>query len=156
MRFTSKVVVARPRQRVLELLMDPQQLPKWQPGIKSVTLLSGEKDQPGARSRVVVETRGIRMELVETVVKRNSPDEFSSTFEARGVKNLVQNRFYEDGPAQTRWVMENTFEFKGLMSIVGTFIHDAIAKETLESMNRFKSFAESLDTSIADHTKGAG
>ena len=145
MKFTTKVVIAQPRQRVLELIMDPYRLSQWQPGIKSVDLLTGHKDRPGARSRVVFELRGIRLEAIETVVKRQPPEVFSATYEARGVKNLVENRFYEEGAGQTRWVMHNTFEFSRLMSVGAIFVQDLIAKHTLEAMNWFKAFAESID-----------
>jgi uncharacterized protein YndB with AHSA1/START domain len=142
MRFSSEVVINRPRGRVLELMTNPENTPQWQPGIQSIKLLSGEEDRVGARSRVVFETHGIRLEMIETIVERNPPDGFVSTFEARGVKNLVANRFYEEGPGKTRWVMDNSFEFSGLMSFAAVFIHDLLAKQTLESMKRFKTFAE--------------
>jgi carbon monoxide dehydrogenase subunit G len=142
MRFTSEVIIDRPRQRVIELMTDPAHMSQWQPGIQSIEFLSGVKDQVGARSRVVFEMHGIRLEMIETVVRRNPPELFASAFEARGVKNSVENRFYEDGPAKTRWVMDNSFGFSGLMSVVGGFIQDILSKQIRESMYRFKVFAE--------------
>ena len=142
MKFTSQVAIDRPRQRVLELLLDTNNISQWQQGIRSFELLSGSRDQVGARSRVVFEMRGVRLEMIETVIQYRPPDLFASTFEARGVKNLVENRFYEDGAGRTRWVMDNTLEFKGMMSVLGVFIHDTVTKQTLESMSRFKMFAE--------------
>ena len=142
MKITSEITIDQPRSRVVELITNPDNTPKWQSGIQSIELLSGAKDQVGARSRVVVELNGFRLELIETVVQRRPPDLYASAFEARGVKNTVVNRFYEAGPEQTRWVMENTFQFGVLMAVVGVFIRDLIAKQTVELMRRFKSFAE--------------
>jgi uncharacterized membrane protein len=142
MKFTSQVAIDRPRQRVLELMTDTNNIPQWQQGVRSIELLSGSRDQVGARSRVVFEMRGVRLEMIETVVQYRPPDLFASTFEARGVKNLVENRFYEDEAGRTRWVMDNTFEFKGMMSVLAVFIHDYMTKQTLASMSRFKMFAE--------------
>ena len=50
MNFTTQIVINRPRDRVVELMRNPDNIPKWQPGLQSVELLSGEKDQVGARS----------------------------------------------------------------------------------------------------------
>jgi uncharacterized membrane protein len=142
MKFTSQVAIDRPRQRVLELMTDTNNLAQWQQGVRSIELLSGSRDQVGARSRVVFEMRGVRLEMIETVVQYRPPDLFASTFEARGVKNLVENRFYEDGVGRTRWMMDYTFEFKGMMSVLSVFIHDTMTKQTLASMSHFKMFAE--------------
>lgn len=142
MKISSVITINRPRERVVELITNPDNTPKWQSGVKSIQLLSGEKDQVGAKSRVVFEFNGFRLEIVETVVKRSPPDLFSSAFEARGVKNTVINRFYEVEPDKTRWVMKNEFHFGVLMSVVGVLIRDVISKQTVESMRRFKLFAE--------------
>jgi hypothetical protein len=127
---------------VLELIRNPDNIAQWQPDVQSVELLVGERDQIGAKSRVVFEMRGFRLEMVETIVEHSPPDLFSSVYEARGVRNRVENRFFEDGPEQTRWVMANSFKFSGLMSFVEIFLRDVVPSQNLESMNRFKSFAE--------------
>jgi hypothetical protein len=38
--------------------------------------------------------------------------------------------------------MSNAFQFTGLMAVVGTFVGDFVPKQTVESMRRFKLFAE--------------
>ena len=86
---------------------------------------------------------GRRVEIFETIVRRDLPDEFSATFEGKGVKNWISNRFYEDGPDRTRWVMENEFKFSGFMALMSFFMLGAFSRQTLEDMARFKEFAES-------------
>ena len=142
MKIRSEVTIDRPRQRVIELITNPENTPQWQPGVKSVELIAGEKDQQGAQSRVVFEFNGLRLDVIETVIKRSPPDLFASTFEARGVRNTVENRFFEAGPERTRWVMDNSFDFGGLLSLAEVFARKTIAKQTVHSMNRFKAFAE--------------
>jgi uncharacterized protein YndB with AHSA1/START domain len=142
MKFAAEIVIDRPRERVIALMADSTHTAQWQPGIQSITPLSADRDAVGARSRVILAMHGIRLEMIETVVRRNPPDEFVSRFEARGVTNLVTNRFYEEAPGRTRWVMENAFEFNGLMAIARPFMRDVVAKQTVESMQRFKIFAE--------------
>ena len=81
--------------------------------------------------------------MVETIVSRNLPDEFSGTYEAKGVNNWISNYFYDEDGDKTRWTMENEFKFSGVMMLMGLFMRSAIRKQTLEDMNRFKAFAES-------------
>lgn len=144
MKITSEITIARPRARVIELITDPRNTPEWQPGIKRIELLSGIQDEVGARSRVIFEFSGMQIEVVETVVQRQVPDLIVSSFEARGVKNTVVNRFYDMGAGQTRWVMDNTLQFGGAMALVGVFVRGVIAKQTTQSMERFKLFAEKM------------
>ena len=99
MNFTTQVVINRPRPHVLELISNPDNLTVWQPGLKSVELLAGKKNQIGARSRITFEFRGLRLEMIETVVAYEPPELFSSTYAAKGVRNLVENRFFAEGPA---------------------------------------------------------
>jgi hypothetical protein len=85
---------------------------------------------------------GRRTEMVETILKRQFPDEFTATYDAKGVHNIVENHFYEGGAERTRWVMENEFTFSGFMKVIGFFMRSQFPKETLKGMNSFKEFAE--------------
>jgi uncharacterized membrane protein len=145
MNFTTQVVINRPRPHVLELISDPGNLAEWQPGLKSIELLSGARNQVGARSRVVFEFRGFRLVMIESVVAYEPPDLFSSLYEARGVRNLVENRFFADGPGKTRWVLVNNFKISGWMSVVSPFLQDSVPQQNRQAMQRFKEFAEHSD-----------
>lgn len=142
MKYTCELVVNLPRQRMLELFDNPDNLAKWQPGLVSFTHTSGEPGQPGAKSRLLYNMNGRKVEMVETVTARNLPDEFSGTYEAKGVYNVVENRFYADGPDRTRWVMDTEFQFSGLMKIMAFFMGGAFRKQSMDFMQNFKSFAE--------------
>ncbi len=142
MKYTCEVEIDLPRDRVIELFDNPDNLPKWQPGLKSFEHQSGALGKPGAKSHLVYDMNGRRVEMVETILKRELPAEFSATYDAKGVKNWVSNRFFEEGPQKTRWVMDNEFKFSGLMAVMAIFMRGAFPKQTLEDMNRFKDFAE--------------
>ena len=143
MKYPTEITVNLPREQTIALFDDPQNLPKWQEGLKSFELISGEAGQPGAKSLLIYDMKGRRTEMVETILERSLPDRFSGTYEAKGVWNMVDNRFYEDGPDRTRWVLETEFKFSGLMVIMALLMRRSFAKRTLEDMNRFKEFAES-------------
>ena len=142
MRYTTEITVDLPRERVIELFDSTENLSKWQLGLRSFEPFEGVPGQPGAKSRLVYDEDGRRVEMVETIVWRDLPDEFSGTYEAKRVKNWVTNRFYADGPDRTRWVIENEFKFSGLMALMGPFMRGAITRRTREDMKRFKAFAE--------------
>ena len=142
MNFAAQIVIDRPRQRVIELIRNTEYLVHWQPGWEYGPLLKGELDQVGAQRRVRVELSGFHLEMIETIVASNLPDLFSFVYVARGVQNRVENRFYEEAPETTRWVLRNNFQFSGLMAFVGPFVGDFVPKQTAEAMRRFKLFAE--------------
>ena len=122
--------------------MTPGNFAKWQPGVKKFELLSGQQGQPGARAKVVLDMHGLKLEMIETIVERRMPDVYTLKYEGKGVKNLVENRFYEDRPGKTRWVMTNTLEFSPFAAVVSAFIKDIVVKQNHESMKQFKVFAE--------------
>jgi uncharacterized membrane protein len=143
MKYNCEVIINVPRERVIELFDNPDNMSQWQPGLQSFEPLSGEPGQPGAKSKLVYDMNGRRVEMVETIVTRNLPEEFSGTYETKGVKNLVSNYFYNENGDKTRWFMENEFKFSGVMMLMSFFMRGAIRKQTLEDMHRFKAFAES-------------
>jgi hypothetical protein len=144
MKFTTEIVVNLPRERMIELFDNPDNMPKWQHGLKSFEPISGEPGQPGAKSRLKYDMNGRMIEMVETIETRNLPDEFSGTYEAKGVWNRVENRFFEDGADKTRWVSNNEFKFSGLMMrAMGFLMPSAFRKQSRKFMEDFKTFAES-------------
>lgn len=142
MKYDTEMVIELPRDRVIELFDNPDNLARWQRGLQSFELVSGEAGQPGAKSRLLYDMNGRKVEMIETVETRSLPDEFSGTYEASGVWNRVVNRFYQDGEARTRWVLESEFRFSGLMKIMAIFMRGSFPKQTHQMMLDFKTFAE--------------
>ena len=142
MQYLSEIIIDLPRERVIDLFDSSENLFKWQPGLVSYDFLSGEEGQAGAKPRLVYDMNGRCTEMVETIVQRQFPDEFTTTYDARGVHNQVENHFYEQGAEKTRWGMENEFKFSGFMKIFGFFMRAQFPKETHKAMKCFKEFAE--------------
>lgn len=142
MKYECELLIDLPRERVIELFDSPDNLAKWQPGLISFEHMSGELGQPGAKSRLLYDEGGRRIEMIETIVRRDLPDEFTGTYEAKGVMNWVSNRFEQEGPDKTRWITESEFQFSGFMRLMALFMRGAFPKQTQEHMQRFKEFAE--------------
>ena len=75
----------------------------------------------------------------------NLPDEFSGTYEAKGVYNTMVNKFEVVDENTTRWWAESDFKFSGFMSIMSIFMGGAMRKQTETFMTRFKDFVESSE-----------
>jgi hypothetical protein len=146
MKYSTQVKIQLSRDKVITLFDSTENLRKWQPGLLKFEHLSGEAGKAGAKSRMVYEARKGELEMVETITKSNLPDEFHSTYEARGVFNQVFNYFMEAEDGTTVWRTENVFRFKGLMALMAPFMRKAFTHNTLLSMERFKVFAESSET----------
>lgn len=142
MKYTCELVVNLPRQRMIEIFDNPDNMHKWQPGLVSFEHLSGEPGQPGATSKLRYDMNGRKVEMIETIVSRELPDIFTGTYDADGVHNIVENHFYVDGPASTRWVMDTEFQFSGFMRIASKLMGGVFRKQSMEFMQNFKEFAE--------------
>lgn len=143
MEYTNEITIEQPRSLVVELFDDPENMKQWQEGLLELEHVSGDPGQPGANSRLLIESSGRKIEMIETVIKRDLPDEFHAKYTTEGVENWVKNYFIDEGPNRTRWVTENRFEFSGMMRIVSFFMRGAFPKQTQQSMQDFKEFAES-------------
>ena len=97
---------------------------------------------PGAKTNLVYDMGKRRTEMIETITVRNLPDEFSATYDAKGVHNIVRNFFYDEGES-TRWLLDSDFQFHGYMRIMSIFMPGSMfRKQTRQSMEAFKKFAE--------------
>jgi hypothetical protein len=142
MKYTVETEINLPREEVIRLFDSQKNRRKWQEGLQSFEHLSGEPGQPGAKSRLVFQMGKRRIEMIETITARELPDRFGGTYDAKGVHNIVENRFIETGPDTTKWESENEFQFSGFMKLIGFFMAKAFPKQSLKYMHDFKAFAE--------------
>ena len=150
MKYSCEVTIDLPREQVIELFDSADNIKKWQTGLHSFEHISGEPGQPGAKSRMVYDENGRRLEMIETITSRNLPDEFSGTYEAKGVMYWVSNHFYEDGLDRTRRVLDSEFQFSGFYRVMGVVMKGSFPKQTMTMMNQFIAFAEGTTTTTAE------
>ena len=142
MRYKTEVTINLPRERVIELFDSFENLKKWQDGLVSYEPISGEPGTPGATTRLLYDMGRRRMQMIETIITRDLPEEFSATYDASGVHNIVRNYFYDEGET-TRWALDSEFQFRSYMRIMRLFIPGSKFREqTRSSMESFKRFAE--------------
>ena len=54
MKYTCKLVINLPRERMVELFDDPDNMVKWMEGLRSFEHVSGTPGRPGAKSRLTL------------------------------------------------------------------------------------------------------
>ena len=144
MKYHQEIIVNIPFSQLITLFENPDNLKKWQPDVISFTPISVTIGQPGAVSKMKINMVVKVLEVSETIVKRNLPQEFVILYETAGVTNTVTNGFKEIAPNQTRWIMENNYKFGGIAKYAVIPLKGIFKKQTQVTMERFKKFAESL------------
>ncbi|GAA4900090.1 SRPBCC family protein [Ferrimonas pelagia] len=140
MKYQCQVLIALPRKRVIALFDDPDNLPRWQPELLSFEPLEGILGQPGSTSRLLYRMGKKEVVMLETVIERALPDRFCARYQADGVDNRCDNRFFEQDNG-TLWQMETEFRFHGWMRLM-CCVPWLFKRQTLASMQSFKTFAE--------------
>ena len=143
MKYGNKIEINLPLEQMIEKFDNPNNLKKWMPGLLSFEHLSGDPGQTGAKSKLKFQMGKRQMEMVETITVRNLPHEFSGTYEAPGVFNIVKNKFKSLPGNKTEWHAENEFQFKNLtMKIMGFLMPGMFKKQSMVYLTKFKEFAE--------------
>ncbi len=142
MKYTNEVVINQPIDKVVALFSDPENLKEWQPGFESIELVSGQEGAPGAVSRLKYNMGKRHMELLETIKVNDLPENFTATFETKGVYYHQVTKFQSIGEQQTRYIADNEFKFKGIAKLYGILMPGAFKKQTQKYLDSFKAFAE--------------
>ena len=143
MKYSNEIIIDLPREKVIALFDDPNNLAKWQEGFQELTNLSGEPGEVGSKSKLRYKMGKRTVEMIETITVKDLPNEFSGTYEAKNVWNEVRNYFEEVGNSKTKWRSDCEFKFKGFMKIMGLLMPGAFKKQSMKYLVAFKTFAES-------------
>ena len=142
MQFCTEIVIHKPVAKVIELFDSQDHLYKWQPFLKGLKVLAGTPGQPGARTKLIYDYNGKDIEMVETVIRKDLPAEFSATYDTKEVNNWVSNAFTPLEKGSTRWTMDSEFKFSGLMALMAVFMKRSMRRQTMKDMQAFKNFVE--------------
>jgi hypothetical protein len=143
MKYTTEIEINQPIDKVIALFDNPENMSKWMQGLQSFEHLSGTPGQVGAKSLLRFKMGKRDLEMIETITVRNLPDEFSGNYEAKGVFNIVKNKFVKLSDNSTKYITENEFQMKGFMKLIGFLMPGAFKKQSYKYLLDFKNFAES-------------
>lgn len=143
MKYSNHVIINKPLHRVVELFDSEENLFKWMPGLKSYEHISGEPGQPGAVAKMKFETGKRKIEMTETITKRELPHEFHGIYEANGVTNPQENYFTAIDENTTKYESISEFKFNNFgMKLIGWLMPGAFKKQSQKYLDAFKAFAE--------------
>jgi uncharacterized protein YndB with AHSA1/START domain len=144
MRYQLELEINVPRDRVVELFLDADNLQQWQPDLVRFEQISpGTSREVGAKSKQIHRMGQREFEMTETITIYRPPEEFAATYEAEGVWNLITNHLTETAEGTTRWVLNSQFKFPNLMMrLMALLFPGMFKKQTLSFMHRFKEYAE--------------
>ena len=143
MKYSTEIAIALPRRQLLDKLDKPENMKHWQRGLTRYEQLSGKGGQEGDKMELHYAMGKRNMVLIETIIRRNLPDEFHVTYDAKGVHNIQKNYFRELDDNNTLWVAESEFEFSGFfMKLMAFLMPGAFKKQSRKYAEDFKAFAE--------------
>ncbi len=142
MKYSNEININLPLNKVIELFENPNNMKHWQPGLQSFEHISGTQGQAGAKSKLKYKMGKREIEMIETITKQNLPHDFAATYEAKGVYNLLLNKFIPVSENKTKWVSETEFKFSGFMKLIGFLMPGTFKRQSQKYLDDFKTFAE--------------
>ncbi|WP_108866936.1 SRPBCC family protein [Aquimarina aquimarini] len=142
MEYTLDIELKLPRNQVVDLFKNEENMKYWQKGFVNMTLLNGQKGKAGAVSKLTYIMGKRKIEMVETITLLDLPTAIHLTFDAKNIYNIQENYFEELANGHTKWISKNEFKFSGFMKIMGFLMPGAFKKQSYSYMKDFKAFAE--------------
>ncbi len=142
MHYTCEISIDKPRDEVIKLFDNPENMKYWQKGLISFEHVSGEPGKNGAESLLRYKMGKRDLEMIETITFNGFPEELHSNYQTKGVTNFQKNSFKEEN-GKTKWISENEFRFSGFMKVMSFFMgKKAFKNQTMSYLEDFKSFVE--------------
>jgi hypothetical protein len=146
MKFTCKVEIEAPRSKVVALFKDPSNYKEWQDNFERYILLKGEQGKVDTMAKLVYNTpkRNKTMELIETIIINNLPNEFKAEYAHMHMINTMHNKFAELDENTTRWTADIHYsKINGFIPKIMTFLFPGMFKaQTQKWLDQFKEFVE--------------
>ena len=144
MKFTCSVTINKPRQQVVDLWQDPENLKHWQDGFVDFKHLEGDPGHIGAVSRMRYKIRNRDLELIETIQHIDLPNEMTAMYESKPMNNTMRNTFTMVNDTITRWDAEIHYtEMNGfVVKMMAALFPGMFKKQAQKWFDQFKAFAE--------------
>ncbi len=147
MKFTCSVDINAPREKVVELWQDPNNLQYWQDGFDRMEHVSGVPGEAGAISNMYYQMRGKSMQLIETIVHNNLPDSFEGQYDHESMSNTMRVHFEALDERTTRYITEIHYtQFNGFMvKMMAKLFPGMFKKQSQKWFDQFKDFVEGYE-----------
>jgi len=144
MEFICKVTINKNREDVIRLWSDKDSFKHWQDGFESIETFEGVPGEKGSKARIIYQYGKRKMELIETVVENNLPEEFNATYEHVHMINTSISEFNMIDENTTEWIYKIDYiKFNAFLPKVMMYLFPGMAKkQTQKWLDQFKIFAE--------------
>lgn len=142
MKYSTTVQINKSLEEVVTLFDNPNNYEKWMEGLLSMELIEGKVGEENAKTRFHFKMGKRDMNMLETVLKRDLPKLYITSYESGPVYNVVENHFKAINNDTTEYTTVHEFQFKGFMKLMGWLMPGAFKKQSLKYLNDFKKFVE--------------
>ncbi|MBZ9628035.1 SRPBCC family protein [Psychroflexus sp. CAK57W] len=142
MKYTTEIIIDKPREDILKVFEDPDLLPHWQRGLKRSRVISGKGGEVGSKRKLYITIEGQSIKMTETIIKKNLPEEWHGKYTSKGMESLQKNYFEALSENKTRWTSYSEFEFTGFMKLISKLLPDLFKKRSVMVQQDFKVFVE--------------
>ncbi|WP_040279890.1 SRPBCC family protein [Psychroserpens damuponensis] len=150
MKYTTEIKVNVPLDEFINKLDNVENMKHWQRGLVSAEHVSGDLGQLGAKIKLIYKFGSRKMEIIETITKRNFPNEFHANYKMKSMHNVQQNFFEKTSNGFTKWTSSSEFIPLNLkMRVMLFFMPRAFKKQSQKYMQDFKNFVEN-GTSVSN------
>ena len=142
MKFSCDIIINAPINLTVEIFENPANLKHYQDGFISKELISGTEGTSGAVSKMIYK----KLELQETIIANNLPDNFEGLYEHKHMTNTMKVSFKALSPNETQYTSEIEYtRFNGLfIKLIATLFPGMFKKQVYKWMTQFKAYTESL------------
>jgi hypothetical protein len=132
-----------PREQVITLFDNPDNMQHWQDGFVSFERLTGGIREIGSTAKITYNNKGREMILQETLEVYNLPEEMTGFYEHKMMDNKMQNLFEELSSDKTRWTANIHYtRMAFIMKLMGWIKPSMFKNQVQKWMDQFKAFVE--------------
>ncbi len=142
MKFIHEVEINVAIDKVVELFLNVENLPLWQPDLIEANVVSGTYGQVGAETQLLYRMGEKQILMTQTVTNNNLPAFYTAVLETPNVWNLVEHSFHKLDDTTTLWVCKNEYKCSGFVRLLIMLMPNMFKKQSQASLSNFKHFAE--------------
>ncbi|MBZ9652003.1 SRPBCC family protein [Psychroflexus montanilacus] len=142
MKYTTEIIINKPRDLIIETFENSSLLPHWQRGLKRSRVVSGKDGEVGSKRKLYITMEGQSIKMTETIIKKNLPEEWHGKYTSKGMESIQQNFFEALSDNQTKWTSHSEFKFSGFMKLISKLLPDIFKKRSVLVQQDFKAFIE--------------
>jgi hypothetical protein len=142
MKYTTEIIIDKPRKEIIEIFEDSSLLPHWQRGLKRSRVISGKDGEVGSKRKLYINMEGQSIKMTELIIKKDLPEQWHGKYSAKGMESIQKNYFEAISDNKTKWTCHSEFKFSGFMILVSKLLPDIFKKRSKLVQQDFKAFIE--------------